>query len=131
MPAEAGSPNSSGLLASLSRAARTLLGAVSTRLEIAGTELEEERIRLVQLLLFVASVVFCFAVALLLLVALVVVLLWDTHRLATLAIFAGAFLAAGITLALMLRSWLRSRPRLFAVTLAELEKDRARMQGRL
>jgi hypothetical protein len=31
----------------------------------------------------------------------------------------------------MMRSWLRSRPRLFAVTLAELEKDRARMQGRL
>ena len=82
MSQEAGAPRPPGLVDSLSRLGRTALGVLRTRLEILGTELEEERIRFAQLALIVAAIAFCLQMAVLLLVAFLVVLFWDTHRLA-------------------------------------------------
>jgi uncharacterized membrane protein YqjE len=127
MSAEAGEPRSPGLLDSLGRFARTALGLARTRLEILGTEIEEERIRVTQLALLVAAIVFCLQVALVLAVVLVVVLLWDTHRVLTLSLLGAFFLVAAIAAAARLRFLLRTRPRIFASTLAELAKDEERL----
>ncbi|MGH8701763.1 MAG: phage holin family protein, partial [Burkholderiales bacterium] len=63
-----------------------------------------------------------------LLVILMVVLLWDTHRLATLGVFAALFLVGGIAGTLVLKRRLERRPKMFASSLGELAKDEERLQ---
>lgn len=128
MSAEAGAPRPPGLAGSLARFGRTAIGLLRTRLEILATELEEERIRFAELALVVFAIAFCLQMAVLLFVIFMVVLLWDTHRLVTLGVFAAAFLVVGIGLLMTLRHRLRTRPRMFAATLGELAKDEDRLK---
>lgn len=118
-----------GLLHSIKHLAQTLLGAAQTRLEILATEIEEERVRLEQLLLVALAAAFCLAMGIVLCVALVVVYYWDTHRLAAVGMLAAAFLAAGVVLGLILRNKTKTRPKPFAITRGELAKDRAMLRG--
>jgi uncharacterized membrane protein YqjE len=118
-----------GLLQSIKHLAGNLLGAAQTRLEILATEIEEERVRLEQLLLVALAAAFCLAMGIVLCVALVVVYYWDTHRLAAVGILAAAFLAAGVVLGLILRDKAKTRPKPFAITRGELAKDRAMLRG--
>ena len=67
---------------------------------------------------------FFLGVGILLAVMFLVVLFWDTHRLAALGFFAIFFATAGALLLLALRARARSRPRFLAATVAELNKDR-------
>lgn len=126
-PESAGVP-APGLLGSARRLARTALAILSTRLQIVGTELEEEQVRFVELLLLVAAVAFCFATAVLLAVILVVVLFWETHKLATLGMFTGLFLAAGVFGLLVLQRRRRTRPRFLSATVGEIAKDLERLR---
>jgi uncharacterized membrane protein YqjE len=128
MSQEAGAPRPPGLVDSLSRLGRTALGMLRTRLEILGTELEEERIRFAQLALAVAAIAFCLQMAVLLFVILLVVFFWDTHRLVTLGAFAAFFLAAGVVGALVLKRSLARRPKMFASSLGEFLKDEERLK---
>jgi uncharacterized membrane protein YqjE len=128
MSQEAGVPRPPGLVDSLSRLGRSALALARTRLEILGTEIEEERIRFARLALAVWAIAFCLQMAVLLAVAFLVVLLWDTHRLATLAIVASAFLIAGVVGALVLKRRLAQRPKMFASSLGELRRDEERLQ---
>jgi uncharacterized membrane protein YqjE len=123
-------PESSGLLASLRRLLATLTGVVATRLELLANELQEERLRLVQMLLFALFAVFCLCMGVLLLSLFLVVLFWDEHRLAVLAGLTLAFFAAGGWLLLLLRSRWRQGSRLFSASLAELAKDRQALGDR-
>ena len=117
-----------GLLHSIKHLAQTLLGAAQTRLEILATEIEEERVRLEQLLLYALAAAFCLGLGIVLCVALVVLYYWDTHRLAAVGILAAVFLGAGVVLGLILRSQAKSRPKPFAITRSELAKDRAMLR---
>jgi uncharacterized membrane protein YqjE len=128
MPQEAGAPRPPGLVDSLSRLGRTALGMLRTRLALLGTEIEEERIRFARLGLAVAAIAFCLQMAVLLLVAFLVVLLWETHRLATLGAFAALFLAAGVVGVLVLKRRLARRPKMFASSLGEFLKDEERLK---
>ena len=114
-----------GLLYSVKHLATSLLAAARTRLEILVTEIEEERVRLEQMLLVALVAVFCLGMGVVLSVFFVVVLFWDTHRLAAVGSLAGGFLALGVVLGLVLRDKAKSRPRLFAATRGELAKDQA------
>jgi uncharacterized membrane protein YqjE len=128
MSQEAGAPRPPGLVDSLSRLGRTALGVLRTRLEILGTELEEERIHFARLALAVAAIAFCLQMAVLLFVAFLVVLLWESHRLATLGAAAAAFLIAGVVGMLVLKRRLARRPKMFASSLGELVKDEERLK---
>jgi uncharacterized membrane protein YqjE len=128
MSQEAGAPRPPGLVDSLSRLGRSGLALLRTRLQILGTEIEEERIRFVRLALAVAAIAFCLQMAVLLFVVFMAVFLWETHRLATLAVFAAIFLIAGVAGALVLRQRLARRPKMFASSLGELAKDEERLQ---
>ena len=128
MPQEAGAPRPPGLVDSLSRLWRSALGMLRTRLEILGTEIEEERIRFARLALAVAAIAFCLQMAVLLFVIFLVVLLWETHRLATLGAFAALFLAAGVVGMLVLKRRLARRPKMFASSLGEFLKDEERLK---
>lgn len=115
---------SSGLVASVQRLTASLLAILSTRLELLANELQEERLRLLQMLLFALFAVFCFATGLLLLNAFIVVLFWDSHRLAVLSGLSLVYLAAGAVLAMVLRAKLGAGSKIFSASLAEFNKDR-------
>lgn len=117
----------SGLLASLQRLVAALLEILQTRLEIVATEFEEERERIRELVLFGFLALFFTSFGLLLLTLFIVVLFWDTHRLYVLGGFTLLYLALGFIVGAVLRQRLRTRPRLFATTLAELSRDRERL----
>ena len=113
-----------GILQSLRNLAATGIELVQTRLDLLVTEIEEERVRLLQLLFWAAAALFAIFIGVLLLVMLIVVLFWDSHRIAVLAVLAGLFLAVGAAMAAGVRARVRERPRMFSATLAELGKDR-------
>ncbi len=124
MAERAGAAARGGLLQSIKHLGQSLLGAAQTRLEILATEIEEERVRLEQLLLVTLAAAFCLGMALVLGVAFVVIYFWDTHRLITVGMLAVAFLAVAAALGWILRAKAKARPKPFAVTRGELAKDR-------
>jgi uncharacterized membrane protein YqjE len=113
-----------GLLHSIKHLAQSLIGAAQTRLEILATDLEEERVRLEQMLLVALAAAFCLIMGVVLCVALIVLFYWDTHRLAAVGILAAGFLGTGAVLGWILRDKAKSRPKPFAATRGELAKDR-------
>jgi uncharacterized membrane protein YqjE len=103
---------------------------VHTRLEILASELEEERARLGSMLMTCAFALFFFFMAAILFTFLIVVLLWDSHRVPALGIMGALFLAAGV---LCWRSFQRQRsdrPAILAATLGEFAKDRRELTSR-
>ena len=117
----------SGLMGSVKRLTSTLTTLVSTRLELLANELQEERLRLTQMLLFTLAAVFCFGMFLLLLTIIIVVLFWDDHRLAVLGALSIIFFASGSLAVVMLRGKAQEKSRLFSASLAELTKDTERL----
>ena len=116
-------------MGSLKRLTSSLLAILATRLELLANELQEERLRLTQLLLLGAFAAFCFGTGLILLNAFIVVLFWDDHRLAALGLLTLVYLIAGAAVAMVLRARARAGSKLFAASLAELEKDRHALRG--
>jgi uncharacterized membrane protein YqjE len=122
MPEAAG--EAGGLLGSLKTLARSLLALGQTRLEIMGSEIEEQRA------LFLREVVLAVVAALLLglgvaftalFVALVVPPEYRPHVMGLLAV---VFLVASGAVLAALRSARRERPRAFSATIEELGRDR-------
>jgi uncharacterized membrane protein YqjE len=113
-----------GLLASLQRLLATLLDIVQTRVAIVATEFEEERVRLRELVVFGFVALFFVNLGIVLFTLFVVMLFWESHRLYVMGGFALLYLGVGVVAGISLRHRLKSRPRLFATTLAELSKDR-------
>lgn len=113
-----------GLMESLKRLLLTLTSIVSTRLELLANELQEERLHLTQMLFFALFTLFCFGLGVLLITAFIVVLFWDEHRLAVLGTLSVVFFALGTLTAILLRSRMQAKSKLFSASLAELAKDR-------
>jgi uncharacterized membrane protein YqjE len=121
--------HSEGLLESLRNLARTFLAIVQTRLEIFASEIDEQRALLARIAVLAAVAAFCLGLAVILLVLFVVVLFWDADRLLAIGVLAGVLAAGGITALMMLQAAVRRRPKLLSATLAELRKDRAKLEG--
>ena len=118
---------SPGLMGSFKRLLSTLTSIVSTRLELLANELQEERLRLTQMLLFALLALFCFGMGLLLLTLFIVVLFWDDHRLAVLGVLCIFFFLLGTVMTLLLRNKAQAQSRLFSASLAELSKDKEQL----
>ena len=123
-------PREGGFVASFHRLGHTLLQVVTTRLEIISTELKEERLNLVRLVLVALTVLFCLQVGLIFALLFVVLAVGESNRLAAIGIGALVMLLGAVGGALWMRYWLKHRPPMFATTLAELRKDRDRVRGR-
>jgi uncharacterized membrane protein YqjE len=121
---------SAGIVQSLRNLAATLVAVLHTRFELLVTEIEEERARLLELLLWAAAALFCLGVAVLLLVLLLIAVFWDTHRIAVIATLAAVFLAAGICIAAGARNRMHGRSRLFSASLDELARDKDQLTPR-
>ena len=125
----AGGPTT-GILQSLRNFATTLVALLQGRLELLATDLEEERIRLLQLLFWAAGALFFFALGVLMITMLIVLLLWDSYRFAGIVALATVFLAIGVALAIGVRNRMQMRSRLFSSSLDELAKDKERLTSR-
>ena len=119
-----------GLLDSLKGLAASLVAIVHTRLDLLVTDLEEERARLTSVLVMLFVGLFCLSVGVILLALLIVVAFWDSHRLLALVGVTTFFLVGGATAFGCVRHKLRTKPRLFAASLAELSKDRQHLMHR-
>lgn len=108
-------------------AMRDLLAALldigRVRLELASTELQQERLRLAELLIYAVLALFFVSTGLVIAAILIAVLFWDSHRVAALAGEAALFLVLGGWLGHAMRRKARQRPPLFAATLDELRRD--------
>jgi len=124
------SGHAEGLLDSLRGLATTFVAVVQTRLEIFGSELDEQRALLARIAALAAVAAFCLGLAIILVVLFIVVWYWDTNRLLAIGALAGLFGAGGIVSLLMLRATVRQRPKLLSATLAELSKDREKLEGK-
>lgn len=124
---DAGTARATGLFASLRNFAATLTAVAQTRLELLANEVEEEKLRLGQLILFGSIALFCLAVGSVFLAVFVTVLLWDSHRLLALGGFAALFLGLGGAAVAMFRVRTSAGSKLFAASLAELGKDRQQL----
>ena len=111
-----------GVVVASQGAVRLALSDVMTRL--AATELEEQALRLIEILIWLAMALFFLGIAVVFAAVLVVLLFWDSNRLLAAGLLAALFVAIGAGAALIARARLRERPKLLAATLAELERDR-------
>ena len=76
-----------------------------------------------------AVAAFCLGLAVILFVSFIVVLFWDTDRLLAIGVLAGVFAIGGIAACLLLRAAVSQRPKFLSATLAELRKDRTKIEG--
>lgn len=118
---------SKGLLDSLKGPAASLIAIVHTRLELLSVDLEEERARLLSVLAMLLIALFCLGMGVLLLTILVAAAFWDSHRLLALGGLAGIFLAGGAAVLGVARHKMKTKPKVFAASLAELSKDRQQL----
>lgn len=118
---------SGGLFNSIKTMVSTLLAIVQTRAELLTTELEEERIRLTSMLAWGFVTLFCAALGIIFVTLLFVLALWDEHRLLAVGIPAAAFLLAAFAASRVVAAKAQAKPKLFSASLAELAKDRERL----
>ncbi len=111
-----------GLLSALKSMAATLLASGKTRLELIANELQVEKLRTIQLVLMAMAMVFCFGLALILGVALLVALFWE-QRLLLLGIFSGLFFALAGFFLYRFKQETQRPDKIFAASLAELQED--------
>ena len=115
---------------SVKRLAGTLLAIIQTRLELLSNELEEERLRVAQMLFYGSVTLFLFGMAIVLMTMFVVVLFWDSYRLQVLGGLTVLFLVAGLLVLNALRRAAAERSKLFSTSLSELSDDIDRLTPR-
>ena len=121
---------SRGLRGAVEALGGALIGFLHTRLSLAALELDEMRERTVERLIIVLVAVLCFAFALFGASVLVVVVFWETNRIAALSMVILAYVAIGL-IALWRLSARGSKERPpFAETIAQFERDRMWLTGK-
>ncbi|TDF85663.1 phage holin family protein [Pseudomonas sp. H9] len=113
--------------ASSKRLGAAVLGLLHGHVELFGIELQEQKARTLSLLLFAGLALVFTLLLLVALSALVLVLLWDTYRLAGvigLCVFYGL---AAVFCGLRLKAAVYDESSPFSATLEELAKDRERL----
>lgn len=121
---------SGGLMDSLMRMAGTLLAILQTRLELLSNEMEEERLRIEQKLLYGSIALFFFGLSVLLLTIFFVAIFWDSYRLSALGGFTGLYFVGGLLAWNALRRLANQKSKLFSASLAELADDREQLAPR-
>ncbi len=121
----------SGLLSSLTQTFATLVAMAQTRLELLTTELQEEIQHAASMLLWAFVALFAAGIGLFMAALMVIFVFWDTHRVLAAVSVTLAFFAIATGAALYLRNKVRTRPRMLDGTLAELARDRQRLDERV
>ena len=117
--------NESGLFASLRRLLHTALEIAQVRLELIGTEIQLEKNRIVDGLIWSAVALLVLGVGVVLMCGFVILLFWDGYRLAAVGSMAVLFLGGGAILMHKARQRLRNPVGIFKTSMAEMNRDRS------
>jgi len=116
-------------MGSLKRLLSTLLTIATTRLELLANELQEERLRLTQMVVMGLFALFCAGLGILFLSVFIMVLFWDDHRLASSGLLSILFFSLTGIMAILLRNKAKSGSKLFSASLAELARDKQQLEA--
>lgn len=119
-----------GLLESLRALLATAAAIAHTRLELLGTELQEEMHRVAAIMVWMLVALLAAGIGLFLAALGVIFIFWDTHRLFAALVVTAVFFTIAATAVLVVRAKIRNKPRLLDATLAELAQDRAQLAAR-
>ena len=109
------------------RLSAAFLGLLHSHVELFGIELQEQKSRTLNLLLF-AGLALVFALLLLLgLSALVLILVWDSYRIPGIIGLCVFYALAALVCAVVLRNQITDEHSPFSATLEELARDRERL----
>jgi len=111
------------LLSSLKNLVFTGASIAQTRLELISTDVQIARTQFLNLLITLIFTVFFLFFGLVMLALLIVIYSWESDRMLALSILSAGFLAIGCILALVVLRTLKTMPKLFAATIAELAED--------
>ena len=117
-------PGPPGLLESLRMLGDGLLASVQDRVALLGIELQEEKLRLIQLLVWFSAAMVTGVMVLVLGSLTLVVIFWDSARVAVLVGLTVVYVVLLTVIVVRLRRLLTSHPLPFAASLTELEADR-------
>jgi uncharacterized membrane protein YqjE len=112
-----------GPVENLRRVARNGLGLAQNRLELFQIEVQEEKVRLLQIILLICGLASLAALALATATFTIIVMFWDNGRLPALIALSVFYVAGAGTLTLALRNKLRNSPEPFSSTIQEFAKD--------
>lgn len=119
-----------GLFASLRQLLGTVAETLQVRLALLSNEIEHEKLRLFDGLLWAGVALMLLGLGTLLLAAFIVVLFWDSYRLQALGVLAILLLGAGAALLSTAHARLRNPGGLFSSSVDELRRDRVELGAR-
>jgi uncharacterized membrane protein YqjE len=112
------------LLSSIKSLVSTGASIAQTRLELISVDVQIARTQLIRLLVMIMSALFFLFFGLVLMALFIVIYSWESDRMMALGLLTGAFLSIGLILAALIMQSLRTTPKLFEASIAELAKDR-------
>jgi len=112
------------LFSALKNLVSTGASIAQTRLELISTDVQIARTQFLSLLVMVICALFFLFFGLVMLALLIVIYSWETDRVLALSLLTCGFLVVGCILALVVLRSLKTMPKLFEATIAELAKDR-------
>ena len=122
--------HSGGLFSSVRRVADTCVSSVHNRVELLAVELQEEKIRLVRLLLWTGAALFAAFLAITVITIAVVMVVPDDKRNIAVMGFGAVYALVAVVIAVKLRGEVRNAPPPLADTLSELKKDLQSLRSR-
>ena len=111
------------LLSSLKNLVSTGASIAQTRLELISTDVQIAKSKFIGLLVMIVFALFFLFFGLVMLALLIVIYSWETDRILALTLLTSGFLVVGLILTTLILQSLRTMPKLFAATIAELQKD--------
>ena len=111
------------LLSSIKNLAATGASIAQTRLELLSVDVQIARGKFLQSLVMIVSALFFLFFGLVMLALLIVIYSWESDRILALSLLTGAFISIGVILGAIVIQSLRTMPKLFEASIAELAKD--------
>lgn len=112
------------LLSSIKNLAATGASIAQTRLELLSVDVQIARSKFISLLVKIICALFFLFFGLVMLSLLIVIYSWESDRMLALSLLTSGFIAIGLILAILIMRSLRTMPKLFEASIAELAKDR-------
>lgn len=112
------------LLSSIKNLVSTGTLIAQTRLELISVDVQIARSKLIGLLVMIISALFFLFFGLVMLALFIVIYSWESDRMMALGLLTGTFLSIGLIFAILIMQSLRTMPKLFEASIAELAKDR-------
>jgi uncharacterized membrane protein YqjE len=117
-----------GLFASLRQLLATAIEIAAVRLALLSTEIEQEKLRLFDAVLWGGLALILLTVGVLLFSAFIVLCFWESYRLPILGVLTVLYLGGGVWLMQSARRRFRSAGGPFGASVAELESDHASLK---